>query len=407
MEILRKTAIKARMGKWTYYTSSMTYEQLANYVKMPEEVFPSKVLSQRIQRDLSDKNVGRINHYLMNEEDRFFNALVLAVFGGKPCWYPGCFEKDNMSFYNIGILELSGEENIFPVDGQHRLAAIKELVSGRNADKKEEVPVIFISYDDSEVGIDRMRRLFTSLNRYTKMVNEAEKIILDEDDIVAITTRFFIDDCDFFAKKILFSKTDAMHHSDKEHFINLRSLYKCNDFLLDVFLLNQGTISESKEVYKRYRRSDGEIEKFISFTLEFWKDFVSIMPEVGTFFDKGVVDNQRSENGGSVLFRPRGICAFIHAISVISKARGKDLKDVLMCYSQTEFELNSGLWKDILWNGVILDPGNALLRDIFIFMYDESILTQKRQTSVIKKVGEMKHIDDSEAFALLHKERGK
>lgn len=399
MESLRKPAIKSGMGKWTYYASSMTYAQLAEYVKMPKEVCNSEILSQRIQRDLSDKHVKNINSYLQKEDDRFFNALVLAVYGGKPSWYPGMFEMDGTSFYNIGILELSGDEKIFPVDGQHRLAAIKDLVLEGNIDENEEVPVIFISHEDSEAGIERMRRLFTSLNRYAKPVNEAEKIILDEDDIVAIITRYFTDDCSFFGDKVLYSKSDSMNPMDKTHFINIRSLYKCNDFLLTVFL--NGAKTSEKEDYKRYRKSDEEIEKFKEFALLFWKTLASKMPDIKAFFDKGEITYQRSDKGGSLLFRPRGICPFVEAITTICMKKNIDYDTAINFFVEVDCMLDSKVWKDVLWNGEIIDPGQALIRDMFVYMYDSSLLTGKRIGTIVEKISEKKHITEEEAKKLL------
>ena len=113
---LRRPSIKSGMGNWIYYISTMSYKQLAEYVKMPKEVKEveeTTALSQRIQRDLT-KNVDSILEYIENQPDRFFNALVLAVFEGRPSWYPGVFEQNDERFSNIGLLVFSGEEKNIP-----------------------------------------------------------------------------------------------------------------------------------------------------------------------------------------------------------------------------------------------------------------------------------------------------
>ena len=42
---------------------------------------------------------------------------------------------------DIGILTLSGEEILIPLDGQHRLAALRFAVTGRD-EKQAEIPIL-------------------------------------------------------------------------------------------------------------------------------------------------------------------------------------------------------------------------------------------------------------------------
>lgn len=53
--------------------------------------------------------------------------MVLAVYDGDPQWREIRYEIDGHIYPNIGLLELNGEEKIFPVDGQHRVEGIKKL----------------------------------------------------------------------------------------------------------------------------------------------------------------------------------------------------------------------------------------------------------------------------------------
>ena len=140
-----RPAIRSGMGIWNYYISTLTYDQIAEYVKMPDEIYQSEKLSDMLQRVLTD-NAKAIYEYLVKEDERFFNSLVLAVYGGSPKWHEGVFEMKEETFSNIGVLELTGKEKIFPIDGQHRVSAIKELVEKNGGNDKEEVPVIYIAH---------------------------------------------------------------------------------------------------------------------------------------------------------------------------------------------------------------------------------------------------------------------
>lgn len=399
LDILRRPAIKAGMGNWTYYISTLTYKQLANYVKMPNEVYESKDDSERVQRQLDDGHVQSIKDYLTKVEDRFFDAIVLAVKGGKPRWYPGVFEKDGESYYSIGIVELSGEEGIFPIDGQHRLMAIKGVADEIDESEQEEVPVIMITHGEKNKDTEKMRRLFTSLNRYAKPINPSDYIALDEDDISAIATRYIADNMECFKGKILYSKAEGINRGDKDHFINIISLYKCNDYLLTI------PKGKSKTEYKKYRPKDVEIEAFQEKLKLFWEKFIEKNPDVKAFFHDGDVTNLRGDDGGNLLFRPRGIDPYVEAVAFIHKKRPELDYDVIMeKMSNINMDLNSNIWRDILWSGTILQPGQALMRDLFVWLFDSTLLKEKRRKSILKQVCERKGLNENEMKKILEEE---
>src|ERR1019366_4366533 len=87
------------------------------------------------------------------------------------------------------IIAFDGSEKLFAVDGQHRVVGIQRAVAAKEALGDEEVCVIFVGHSNDRVGLQRTRRLFTTLNRYAKPVNKTEIIALDEDAAVAIVTR--------------------------------------------------------------------------------------------------------------------------------------------------------------------------------------------------------------------------
>lgn len=397
MNILRKPAIKTGMGNWVYYMSSMTYKQLSDYVKMPKEVCDTQELSKKIQRELTD-NVDKILRYLQKEEDRFFNALVLAVFEGKPTWFPGVFEKDEERFNNIGLLVFSGEEKIFPVDGQHRLAAIKKLVETGMYNAEEEVPVIFVSHQNTQAGNERTRRLFTSLNRYAKPVKDSESISLDEDDIVAITTRYLIENVELFKGKVSISKTESMQSSDEVNFTNIITLDKCNNYLLDAFIKQEDYEEKiDKDDYRRYRQDSDTIERFQKFVENFWIKFIDINEDVKKLFDEGSIEKMRGVSGGNLLFRPRGLCPYVEAISVIYRATDNpSFEEIMEYFKQYSFELTSEMWKDVLWNGGMGDPGRALVRDLFVYLYDPELISKRRKEKIVSKYCEKKHIEEKD-----------
>ena len=80
-------AIRAQIGIWVYYVSTLTFEQVAKYVKkVDDELHKSVLLRDMLQRSITD-NYKNISNYILQQEERFFNALVLAVYDGDPRWH--------------------------------------------------------------------------------------------------------------------------------------------------------------------------------------------------------------------------------------------------------------------------------------------------------------------------------
>ena len=80
-------ALRGVMGSWVYYSCLMTFRQLSTLVSFAEQVHDYTGMSQMIQRDLSTGRTRAIADYIKKENQRFFNSLVVAVYGGEPNWH--------------------------------------------------------------------------------------------------------------------------------------------------------------------------------------------------------------------------------------------------------------------------------------------------------------------------------
>ena len=122
---MKIAAIKGKMGIWTFYVTAIRFEDIANHVSpITKEISNNNSFSNMLQRAITD-NVDGIKDYILNQKERFFNALVLAIYDGNPEWYELEVEVEDYKTYSVGVLEFTGDEIIFPVDGQHRVEGIK------------------------------------------------------------------------------------------------------------------------------------------------------------------------------------------------------------------------------------------------------------------------------------------
>ena len=394
----RIPAVRAQMGVWVYYVSTMSFRDVKTYVRaIDDELHKSTLLREMIQRSITD-NYKEIVNYLLNQKERLFNSLILAVYDGSPTWNAIRIETEDGDFeYDLGLLSLDDEVKIFPVDGQHRVAGIKKAIEIDPDLEIEKVPVIFISHSSNELGMQRTRRLFSTLNRYAKPVSLRDIIALDEDDAVAIVSRNIIDNGNVFSdRQILDAKTKAIPDNNKYAFTSLITYYECNKELLwilikDIQVKNSsGNTIRGKSLktseFLRYRPSDDFINELELLCESYW---LTILRTCNMICSDDEVGELRNELGGHLFFRPISLAAFTKAVLEISEKSGISLNDIITKFPKDVLWLKHPLWKRILWDSVQnkMIMGNAeLVKLLLVYSFDSSLLSSKEKSSMINKL---------------------
>lgn len=382
-------AIRSQMGIWVYYVSSLSFGEVAEFVRpIDDELHKSELLSGMIQRSITE-NYKSIANYLETQEERFFNALILAVYDGQPMWNEIRLDDyDGGDNYNMGMLTLSGDEKIFPVDGQHRVAGIKKALENNVELKKERVAVIFVGHSKNEVGMQRTRRMFSTLNRYAKPVSLRDIIALDEDDIVAIASRNLIDGTDLFkGDKILDSKTKAIPDGNNKAITSIITYYECNKELLWLFVkdievkgLDEEKVIKGRKKINEYIRHRPDDDIILQFTKEcdrFWKALInSVRCDMDDI--TGSIGRLRDENGGHIFFRPAVLLPFTKMVVRIKEIENIEYSQIIMMIPESLRWIQHKLWKKVIWdeNKKNMIMGNSKLVElIFLYIYDKNILT--------------------------------
>lgn len=389
-------AIRGRIGNWRYYISVLSFAEIDVYVKkIDSELHKSRTLSEMIQRSITN-NYMKIKEYLLNQEERFFNSLVLAIYDGNPEWVEmEVSYEEGEEFFNLGFLQLDGNEKIFPVDGQHRVEGIKAALRENAHLSGDQVPVIFIGHSRSDEGMQTTRRLFSTLNRYAKPVSPRDIIALDEDDVIAIATRNLLESFPLFSgSKTLDSRGKGIPESNKEAFTSVITLYDCNKEILKQYK-NLNNIKESMEKYLKYRPSDVDINSFIEYVFLFWNNITDNFLEIGSYnsdINGNPAEQYRNkETGGNLLFRPVGLLPFVTAIIEIEKrSEGISIADIVSRFNNITLILNQRPWKQVIWNDVekkIIGGDNVLVKLLLIYMYDRELLKPNEMNSLITKFG--------------------
>lgn len=410
MEALNIPAIRGILGDIVYYTSSFTFKQIAERVKkIDQELHTSTSLKDQLQRSLT-KNYESITDYILSQKEHFFNALVLAVYDGDPVWNEIEVGFKGEDYYNMGFLRLNGEEKIFPVDGQHRVEGIKDAIKKSPELEDETIAVILIGHHKDKEGMEKTRRIFSTLNRYAKPVSTGDIIALDEDDTVAIVTRNMLESFPLFMNENISDekKTKAIVEKDTKSFTSLIKLYETNKIVYKYYTSfrdNTKRIHLSTEIDKflKFRPKQEDIDDFEKYLTEFWELFINSfegMKEYVASTEKDAAAKYRNrENGGLLYFRPVALPQLVTAILETCFRSKVTLSDSMSAYSQLEMCISKAPWVKVLWDAesrTMIMKNKTLVRPLLMFMYDRSVLNAKELESLRIRYAKVLEIEPTE-----------
>lgn len=368
-----------------YYICLMDLPTIAARVNYAEEIHESTQLSDMIQRSLKKFRAQEIADYLSTQRERLFNALVVATYGGEHNWH--AISKVNSSkghpdeltglgdrtLATMGFLTLRGDEILFALDGQHRLAGIKTALEKTMCKEPfDQVAVIFVAHDKDPVGLERTRRLFTTLNKTAKAVSKGDIIALDEDDVMAIVVRWLVDREGqlFHNKRIAFVPTNNLPQNDTSSLTTIGNLY---DILTIFFTLAATDLRKKKPELQRLRPPDSVLDKYFQFAVNIFLLMRQHFEELDEFFSAEdtarVVQRYRVEDGGNALFRPLGLDLFSTVIARLSKEMS--LEDAFELAAKLPRELQFPPYAGLMWNPVrntISNRHKVTMRELLLHM---------------------------------------
>lgn len=373
-------AIQARMGSTAYYQAVLRADELARSVRAAMDFveFESFMESEKMQRAMNERRVEeQIVPYLCKSPDRFFGSVIVLAYETE------LFEFTPWSEYQegrlpaamrdaaqrAGVLEISGG-NLFALDGQHRLHALRTVISGADRTKHtkqpidgpfrgsvvdDEISVIFIPYE----GTVKARRIFNKVNRYAKPTSHSTNILTSEDDGYAILTRCLVgvDDPDKFGGvdlRPLNLRRGKQHLIDFEKlnlatsspmFTTLNTVYATVRTICDA--TDQPTLDERHNVV---RPPDEVLAAAYQACAEWWE---ALMTEFRPFaglrqFPRRIEGARHMEDKHSLVFRPKGQEAFIGGLAAAKKRNGEELLDLIGRANRIPLQLAGPTWMGVL-----------------------------------------------------------
>ena len=306
--------LRGVMGDWVYYATVMSAEQIAARILPSKNIREEKSLEDFLQRRLRDR-VKKIEKYLATTNSRFFGAIIVGVFDAVPDWYefdlrsvrdkyadisPGDLATIHES---IGLLQLTGQEKMFAIDGQHRVAAITNLWRSSDSGSHladDQFPVVLVAHIDDALGKKRTRRLFSDINKRAVPVSKGDLAVIDEEDVAAIVARRLYAEYPHFKRGKLISLTEVaqLASGDTEHFTNLLTLVKVAGRLKPLY--------RKKPRTKEYEEPNvlslqNVVTEFLNFSIQHF------VPLHRYFVSKTVSLKKSRQDKQNLLFRPVGL----------------------------------------------------------------------------------------------------
>lgn len=395
MEKLHLPCLRGQIGEWAFFSSIMKIRDVVKdnriiTVDESSELY-SKNINEILQRELKASRINSLKNYLTSNNERFFSSLIVAIHQGEPRWsdfdIEERFKLDNkvlnpndIKFIEnkTGILTLSGNEQIFALDGQHRLKGLRAAVKAEPKLGDEDISLIFIIHNNSLK--ERTRRLFTVLNKYAEKPKGAELIILDEDDAASIVARKIA------SEHPQFKSTSALSNSNSGSIPN--NDYKSLTTLVTIQQINK-ILFQKSSTYYRTRPSAKELTEFYKLATTFWNDLFKLFPEIVKFIDgqkeikvNGAVFNRNDKTGGSLLLRPVGQVLIAKVYNeFMNKNKIDDFKKLI---TKIDFNLSGNTWKYIYWNDKMLPKNESLKKNLLNFLLNNYSKEKELQKEIGK-----------------------
>lgn len=353
-------ALRGSFGDWTYYSCLMPLRDLAKRVSYADDIHQSQALSDLIQRTLEGKRSEHIAAYL-NTPERFFNSLVLATYGGSPEWFEiGNFKSSGASevfrevaeeaMDSLGFLRLGPKAKIFAIDGQHRLAGIRAALAADSAAKEDVISVLIVGHKTTAIGLQRTRRLFTTLNKTAIPVRKKDIIALDEDDVMAIIARRLVEANEQFRDpRIAVIGSPNIPVGNKTCLTTITNLY---DILKILFLFD--TKNRSDRHLRFNRPADDRLDHYYGVATSYFSAlgnaFAPVLQVLSATEPESITSKHRIAGGGHLLFRPIGLEIFTRLATDFARTRNIELSAAVNMLRVLPMDLAKAPYAGVIWD---------------------------------------------------------
>ena len=364
-------ALSGRMGSTDYFVATMSARDLAGTAIIAAELPDWRQWSvfERFQREIDLARVRReMVPYLAKARDRFYSALIVLVYEPQMFEFvslkdfgtatPKAFEAARDA---MGFLTIDGG-NLVVLDGQHRLASLKEVaLRGENYEGEyiedvanDQVCVIFIGHESFE----KTRRIFNKVNRYAKPTSISDNVITSEDDGSAIIARWLVEEQPPLGLTEPRPPLRKLGH-DGEPIVEWRSvnlaaesekLTTLNHLYQTVgIILAANGIKHFDEKHRVTRPSDEELKLAYQVAARWWELALTSLTSLrkGLRIPGNLPEMRKFQSEDSLLFRPNAQIVVFRAAAMLFE-KGLSVEEIFARMNELSWRSSDDHWREIL-----------------------------------------------------------
>ena len=321
-------ALQGEMGSRTYWVTVWPWGFVRSMIEFAQDLPDYATLppAEKVQRDVNSSRVQKqIVPYILNNEDRFFGALIVEGRGTRPEFKP------LEGFSGYGTLTMSGDYVLFALDGQHRLAAIKESCLSVTELAGESQTVILVWHESTL----KTRKLFTHVNKNARATTTAQNILLDDEDLFAEIARRLEREIPVFRERVNWrgnSLSATTPNVATAPVLRLSALLWLDEYHIRSTLME---ISEAK------------IDEYYGEVKGLWGEIISKLKPLQEVLTGGAEMRQLRER--YIIHTPVGQQSMIHAVQV-ARQRDVPVEDIAARLGEVDWAKSGPLWNRIIYN---------------------------------------------------------
>ena len=321
-------ALQGEMGSRTYWVTVWQWGFVRTMIEFAQDLpdYTSLPPAEKVQREVNSPRVQKqIVPYILNNDDRFFGALIVEGRGSRPEFQP------IEGFSGYGTLTMGGDYMLFALDGQHRLAAIKEACRSETDLASESQTVILVWHESTL----KTRKLFTHVNKNARATTSAQNILLDDEDLYAEIARRLERELPLFRDNVNWRGNTLSATTTKVTTAPVLRLSAST--WLDEYNIRQSLV-EIPET-----RVDG----YYNEVKEIWEKIISDLKPLQEVLTGAAEFRQLRER--FIIHTPVGQQSMIHAVQS-ARQRDVSIEDIAARLGKIDWAKTSPLWNRIIYN---------------------------------------------------------